>query len=57
VSDEFQTCGIWKSSFGRVPWPRSAASANGDAPYRMCTPEIARATTSRWISEVPSKIV
>jgi hypothetical protein len=25
--------------------------------YRICRPEIARATTSRWISEVPSKIV
>ena len=24
---------------------------------RMCTPEIARAITSRWISEVPSKMV
>jgi hypothetical protein len=23
----------------------------------MCTPETARATTKRWISEVPSKIV
>ena len=26
-------------------------------PYLMCTPEIARAITRRWISEVPSKIV
>jgi hypothetical protein len=25
--------------------------------YGMCTPEIARAITRRWISEVPSKIV
>src|SRR6266536_4402901 len=25
--------------------------------YRICTPEMARAMTSRWISEVPSKIV
>ena len=24
---------------------------------RICTPEIARAMTSRWISDVPSKIV
>ena len=24
---------------------------------RICTPEIVRAMTSRWISEVPSKIV
>jgi hypothetical protein len=24
---------------------------------RMCTPEIVRAMTSRWISDVPSKIV
>jgi hypothetical protein len=23
----------------------------------MCMPEIARATTSRWISDVPSKMV
>ena len=25
--------------------------------YLMCTPEMARAITRRWISEVPSKIV
>ena len=25
--------------------------------HAICTPEIARAMTSRWISEVPSKIV
>jgi hypothetical protein len=25
--------------------------------YWMCTPEMARAMISRWISEVPSKIV
>ena len=25
--------------------------------HRICIPEIARAMTSRWISEVPSKIV
>ena len=25
--------------------------------YGMCTPEMARAITRRWISEVPSKIV
>ena len=25
--------------------------------YWICTPEMARATTSRWISEVPSKIL
>jgi len=24
--------------------------------HRTCTPEIARAATSRWISDVPSKI-
>jgi hypothetical protein len=28
-----------------------------DSDHRMCTPEIARAITRRWISEVPSKIV
>ena len=27
------------------------------ANYGMCTPEAARAMTSRWISEVPSKSV
>jgi hypothetical protein len=27
------------------------------AGYLICIPEIARAMTSRWISEVPSKIV
>ncbi|MBB5806653.1 hypothetical protein F4560_006421 [Saccharothrix ecbatanensis] len=25
--------------------------------YLMCMPEIARATTNRWISDVPSKMV
>ena len=25
--------------------------------YGMCTPEMLRAITNRWISEVPSKIV
>jgi hypothetical protein len=40
-----------------MPWPRGAAIPRGDSNQRMCTPEIARATTSRWISEVPSKIV
>jgi hypothetical protein len=33
------------------------AVARGEADQRICMPEMARATTSRWISEVPSKIV
>ena len=32
-------------------------AAGGRGRYRICTPEIARLMTSRWISEVPSKIV
>ena len=31
--------------------------AKAQASYLMCIPEIARAITNRWISEVPSKIV
>ena len=31
--------------------------ARAQVGYWMCTPLIARAITSRWISEVPSKIV
>ena len=34
-----------------------AAHSEGPARYGIWTPEIARAMTSRWISEVPSKIV
>ena len=38
--------------------PRGATYANVHSPlYGIWTPEIARAITSRWISEVPSKIV
>lgn len=29
----------------------------GELSYGICMPEMALATTSRWISEVPSKIV
>ncbi len=41
---------------GRGP---GSAPANGPAPaaQRIWTPEMVRAMTSRWISEVPSKIV
>jgi hypothetical protein len=35
----------------------AVATSVGGEPHRICTPEIARAITSRWISEVPSKIV
>jgi hypothetical protein len=35
--------------------PRTQAKAQ--VSYGMCIPEMARATTNRWISEVPSKIV
>jgi hypothetical protein len=31
--------------------------ANVEPSYLMCTPEMARAMISRWISEVPSKMV
>ena len=40
--------------------PRAARVAEGVAGgghYLICMPEIAREITSRWISEVPSKIV
>jgi hypothetical protein len=45
-----------------VPWPRIAAKRCADDPaqagaHRICTPEIAREITRRWISDVPSKIV
>jgi hypothetical protein len=49
--------------FGRSAAPGSAAGrygrvgARGRGVYWICIPEIARAITSRWISEVPSKIV
>ena len=36
---------------------RSPATRARSADQRMCTPEIARAITRRWISDVPSKIV
>ena len=50
---------------GFVPEWRGLTVGDGTRPYRRvgCTryridaPEIARAMTSRWISEVPSKIV
>jgi len=35
----------------------SCSSAPAAVRYWMCTPEIAREITRRWISEVPSKIV
>ena len=35
--------------------PRKRSRIRGA--QRICMPEIARAMTSRWISEVPSKIV
>ncbi len=31
--------------------------AKSQVSYLMCTPEMARAMISRWISEVPSKMV
>jgi hypothetical protein len=33
------------------------ASATRERVYGMCRPLIVRATTNRWISDVPSKIV
>jgi hypothetical protein len=36
---------------------RIKARSGSMAGYGMCRPLIARATTKRWISEVPSKIV
>ncbi len=46
-------------SKGRVPVLGAPTQAGGfeTRPYLMCIPEIAREMTSRWISEVPSKIV
>ncbi len=39
------------------PYPHLRAMRASQISYGMCNPLMLRATTSRWISEVPSKIV
>ena len=61
VFADFSDKSTWKlneANAGRIrrrPHPRVREGLAGA--QRMCMPEIARAITSRWISEVPSKIV
>jgi hypothetical protein len=38
-------------------WRQVKGGPGGTPRYLICMPEIAREMTSRWISEVPSKIV
>jgi hypothetical protein len=45
------------SSFRAQPTRERRGTAALRVPYWICMPEMARAMTSRWISEVPSKIV
>jgi hypothetical protein len=52
---------LWQNIGARVlshlSRPISEAEIKAQVSYLMCTPEMAREITNRWISDVPSKMV